>query len=125
MVQGKWYVDSVSGSSPDGYDVQQILTSCSDCGINSTSVCTTKECGYLCYHMYKCSSSCYDFNNRHICKHIHRVHSLANSISASSTGADGANNLQSTPLENITDDFDTLSYADSVYIPQTGTHTCV
>ena len=66
----------------------------------------------------------YDFDNGHICKHIHHVHSLANSISASSTGADGANNLQSTLLENITDDFDTLSYADSVYIPQTVTRVC-
>ena len=26
--------------------------------------------------MYKCGSTCYNFNNRHICKHIHRVHSL-------------------------------------------------
>lgn len=109
------------GSSPDGYDVQQILSSCSECG-NSTSVCTTKECGFLCYHMYKCSSSCYDFNNGHICKHIHRVHSLVNSNSTSSTGVEGANDLQPPPLENLTDDYDTLSYADSVYIPQTGTY---
>ena len=26
--------------------------------------------------MYKCGSTCYNFNNGHICKHIHRVHSL-------------------------------------------------
>ena len=127
MVEGKWHVDSVSGSSPDGYDVQQILTSCSECGINSTSVCITKECSFLCYHMYICSSSCYDLNNGHICKHIHRIYLLANGISTSSIEADRAKDLQSTPLENVTDDFVTLSYADSVYIPQTGTyvHVCV
>ena len=26
--------------------------------------------------MYKCDSKCYNFNNGHICKHIHRVHSI-------------------------------------------------
>ena len=32
------------------------------------------KCCFLCYHMYKCS--CYDFSNGHLCKHVHRVHSL-------------------------------------------------
>ena len=26
--------------------------------------------------MYKCDERCYDYGNGHICKHIHRVHSL-------------------------------------------------
>ena len=26
--------------------------------------------------MYKCDPKCYEYNNGHICKHIHRVHSL-------------------------------------------------
>ena len=108
-------MDSVSGTSPDGYDVQRILANCSECGNSTTSVCTTKEYGFLCYHMYKCSSSCYDYNNGHICKHIHRVHSLV-----STTSTDGTSNVQPPLSENLADDFDTLSYADSVYIPQTG-----
>ena len=27
--------------------------------------------------MYRCDSKCYSYNNGHICKHIHRVHSLS------------------------------------------------
>ena len=26
--------------------------------------------------MYTCDSRCYDYGNGHICKHVHRVHSL-------------------------------------------------
>ena len=30
--------------------------------------------------MYSCSRQCYDYSNGHICKHIHRVHSLNSMI---------------------------------------------
>ena len=126
-MEGKWHVDSVSGSSPDGYDVLQILINCSECGINSTdkTVCTKEECGFLCYHMYKCGSSCYDYNNGHICKHIHRVHSLMNGHSASSCSTTGGttNNQQLDSSEYPTEDCDTLTYTESVYVSQTGTRT--
>ena len=42
-MEGKWHVDSVSGSSPDGYDVLQILINCSECGINSTDKTVPKK----------------------------------------------------------------------------------
>ena len=49
----------------------------SECSSNSAELmCTEKECGYLCYHMYHCDNLCYDYSNGHICKHIHRVHSM-------------------------------------------------
>ena len=38
--------------------------------------CVALECGNLCYHQYRCDPSCYDYANGHICKHLHRVHSL-------------------------------------------------
>ncbi len=39
-------------------------------------VCSCAECKHLCYHMYSCDQHCYDYNNGHMCKHIHRVHSI-------------------------------------------------
>ena len=39
-------------------------------------VCSQAECKYLCYHMYSCDHQCYDYSNGHICKHIHRAHSI-------------------------------------------------
>ena len=39
-------------------------------------LCTKSECLKLCLHMYSCDKACYDYNNGHICKHIHRVHSF-------------------------------------------------
>ena len=26
--------------------------------------------------MYECDQTCYNFTNKHLCKHIHRVHSI-------------------------------------------------
>ena len=123
-LEGKWHVDSMSGSSPDGYDVTQILINCSECG-QSNTVCTKQECGFLCYHMYKCASNCYDYNNGHICKHIHRVHSLRKCNSTSTTACGTASNEQPPSSEYSIDDFDTLSYAESVYVSQTGTGTFI
>ena len=45
---------------------------CDKC--NDFKVCRKTECSFLCPHMYTCS--CYDYNNGHVCKHIHRVHYL-------------------------------------------------
>ena len=59
--------------------VQQIQPSCSECkncDQVSVKVCSRAECQYLCYHMYSCDQQCYDYSNGHICKHIHRAHSL-------------------------------------------------
>ena len=43
---------------------------------NCNMKCVAPECGNLCYHQYRCDSSCYDYTNGHICKHLHRVHSM-------------------------------------------------
>ena len=68
-----------SGKEPDGYMVQQVQTSCSECnqctGL-SVEVCSQAECKHLCYHMYSCDHQCYDYSNGHICKHILRAHSI-------------------------------------------------
>ena len=55
-------------------------TTCPECSPQSQHdgvTCTAPECQFLCPHMYTCDKKCYDFNNEHICKHIHKVHSLA------------------------------------------------
>lgn len=31
---------------------------------------------FVCTCSYMCDPLCYDFNNGHLCKHIHRVHSM-------------------------------------------------
>ena len=61
--------------------------------------------------MYNCDSTCYDFNNGHICKHIHRVHSLEYGS-------------QSTPdeVQDLNSDID-LSYAESVFRREKGNST--
>ena len=53
--------------------------------------------------MYKCGSTCYSFNNGHICKHIHRVHSLILKQPL---------DKQAVPIENEypTDDFGEAQY---------------
>ena len=45
-------------------------------------LCKESECQHLCYHMYHCDNECYDYSNRHICKHIHCVHSMRLSLQA-------------------------------------------
>jgi len=76
IADGIWHVDSVSGATVKGYTIVRCQTAtCDQCALDG-SICTAPECGSLCIHMYKCGSACYSFNNGHICKHIHRVHSL-------------------------------------------------
>ena len=48
---------------------------CTECA-ESTLTCTMSECKKLCYHMYECDQLCYDYTNGHLCKHIHRVHTI-------------------------------------------------
>ena len=74
-----WLVESISGCNPDGYTVIYQHTTCPECSPQSQHdgvTCTAPECQFLCPHMYTCDKKCYDFNNGHICKHIHKVHSL-------------------------------------------------
>jgi hypothetical protein len=79
--EGLWHVESQSGCNPEGYSVSLVLTTCPVCSSiqeirQELVICRAPECHFLCLHMYKCDSTCYDFNNGHLCKHIHRVHSL-------------------------------------------------
>lgn len=117
--EGVWHVESQSGCNPEGYSVSLVLTTCSMCCSireirQELVICRAPECRFLCLHMYKCDSTCYDFNNGHICKHIHRVHSLDNGN-------------QSTPheqepdglFEDLSPEID-LSYAESVFCREKG-----
>ena len=132
--EGSWHVKSVSGNNPAGYTVMLLHTTCQECSPLSPQVdeaCTASECHFLCPHMYKCSRQCYDFNNGHICKHIHRVHSLR---LASGTCMNGSNStsqqmlhltqpLSSNEVEDhdILDDLYTdIAYAESVFDPKKG-----
>ena len=68
------------------------------------------QCGFLCPHMCSCDDKCYDYNNGHVCKHIHRVHSMTHQDLEGST-----------PSQELHNDFDNISYAESMFDPQKGT----
>ena len=108
-----WHVQSQSGCNPEGYSVSLVLTTCSVCSFTGElgllPICTAPECQFLCVHMYNCDSTCYDFNNGHICKHIHRVHSLVN-----------VNPSTPDEVEDLNPEVD-LSYAESVFCREKGT----
>ena len=74
--------------------------------------------------MYTCDKACYDFNNGHICKHIHCVHSLTQT---STTTIEHTINQASSEELHLEDsyDFDPLQYAESIIPPQQGTHNCM
>ena len=80
MNERVWHVKSQSGCNPEGYSVSLVTAVCSECSVqqdrHDLTICKAPECQFLCAHMYKCDDACYDFNNGHLCKHIHRVHSL-------------------------------------------------
>ena len=63
---------SRSGNHFPGYTITRIASRCEDC------VCEEKcaTCHGLCYHLYKCDPLCYDYVNGHLCKHLHRIHTL-------------------------------------------------
>ena len=68
----------MSGCNPSGYTVKCIHTTCPQCSPfkDDFRICKEPQCVFLCPHMYICDSKCYDYTNDHVCKHIHRVHSL-------------------------------------------------
>lgn len=116
----------MSGSNPDGYSVVLQTATCQDCSSYERSrTCTAPECTFLCVHMYRCDSKCYDFNNGHICKHIHRVHSL-NSSSSNSTSLELAKkteeNESETDAYSSSDDFTEIAYAESIFDSKQGSY---
>lgn len=71
-------------------------------------MCTAPECGFLCPHMYRCDPLCYEYNNGHVCKHIHRIHSLEKNPDLGYCH----NSDPDTDIE--------ISYAESVFNPKKG-----
>ena len=66
--------------------------------------------------MYKCDGTCYDYNNGHICKHIHRVHSLENK------NEDDSTSVKKDEFEDFNSEID-LSYAESVFHQDKGIYS--
>ena len=82
--------------------------------------CVSSECGKLCVHnMYKCDDSCYDYNNGHICKHIHRVQSLVLAKSGSMS-VESLEITESQDVDGSFEDIDPLEYAGSILTPKNG-----
>ena len=81
--------------------------------------------------MYKCDDKCYHFNNGHICKHIHRVHSLSHTqqLSNQQTESTGTEDYPLTDNENYQGSLDNaddectscLVFSEKVSDPQKGT----
>ena len=109
----------MSGVKCGGYVVTKIADKCAENCFGPT--CTKAECGQLCMHMYTCNKACYDFNNGHICKHIHRVHSITQSQIITTTEHTAIQTFrEEMPLENNFE-LDLLEYAESIIPPQEGT----
>ena len=53
-----------------------IVDKCSH--VHCYTKCKTLPCINLCSHMYSCT--CDDYHNGHICKHIHKIHSLCRTL---------------------------------------------
>ena len=125
---GMWHVDSMSGTTPEGYTITRCqMTTCTQCASES-STCIATECNCLCIHMYKCDSKCYTFNNGHICKHIHRVHSILQKKQLHDQQAESTETQCSVQEDceqcEITENtaHSSIVYADSVSDPQIGTY---
>lgn len=73
-------------------------------------ICKEAQCAFLCPHMYTCDRNCYDYNSGHVCKHIHRVHSLNQQSKSDSPSSH-------TSEDDHTDDLDDISYVKSVFNP--------
>lgn len=103
----------MSGRIPSGYMVKHTHSTCAECSPfkGNIRVCRERECGFLCPHMYTCDEKCYDYSNGHICKHIHRLHSLFQQ---------NVSKVPATPSEM---DHDDISYAESVFHPHRGKYT--
>ena len=105
----------MSGCNPGGYSVKCIHSTCLECTpfSNDVNICKEPQCVFLCPHMYTCDGKCYDYNNGHVCKHVHRVHSLSKQ------------NLPRTPSHPEPDNVhncldDNISYTESVFDPLKG-----
>ena len=116
----------MSGNQPDGYSVKQIMESCTNCTQESALLCTEIECKKLCYHKYTCDEYCYDYTNGHVCKHIHRAHSLRLKVQACEpdyqcSSMSDNHELQNEP-ENESDIDDPLEFAENVRNLSTGNY---
>ncbi len=106
---------STSGLHKTGYLVKRSCSvACESC---SGPLCVSSECGKLCVHMYECDDSCYDYNNGHICKHIHRVQSLV----LAQSGNTAVESSDHQCGEETYEDIDSLEYAGSILAPKNGT----
>ena len=63
-------------SSTQNYAIEMIVDKCSH--VHCYTKCKTLPCINLCSHMYTCT--CDDYHNGHICKHIHKIHSLCRTM---------------------------------------------
>ena len=63
-------------SSTQSYAIEMIVDKCSH--VHCYTKCKTLPCINLCSHMYTCT--CDDYHNGHICKHIHKIHSLCRTL---------------------------------------------
>ena len=99
--------------------MKQINDSCIICSKESTHMtCTQEECKQLCYHMYIC---CYDYTNGHLCKHIHRVHSIRMQVQPNHSISTLNHGLRGRPDNDS--DIDPLEFAESVRDLTTGMET--
>ena len=65
--------------------------------------------------MYHCDHQCYDYSNGHICKHIHRVHSMRLNLQADNPSEHGSvTNLDVDLSSESESDNDPLEFAESV-----------
>ena len=104
MAPDTWHVPSSSGVKPDGYLVTKVKEECCECAGQPThALCTRKECIFLCWHMYACDQACYDYNNGHVCKHIHRVHSARIHLQASRQVADVPDSMNVSSFYSFSD----------------------
>lgn len=110
----------MSGKNSDGYLVKQVKEMCTDCTKDlALEMCTQSECKELCYHMYTCDKHCYDNTNGHLCKHIHRAHSLWLEASEPNYQCHQSTCLGS-GFESVSDTDDPLEFAENVRNLSTG-----
>ena len=111
----------MSGRNSDGYLVQIKDSMCSDCTDETApTMCIEDECKKLCYHMYTCDDYCYDYTNGHLCKHIHRVHSLRMKSEANNDTCQYATSNNYPENESDSDVDDPLEFAENVRDLSTG-----
>ena len=93
----------MSGMLPKGYMVTTVQDSCAECAECTDSLlCKEVQCNFLCRHMYACS--CYDFQNGHLCKHVHRIHSIIRrTLSPESDESDDSAGMQNNDEVNKDD----------------------